>query len=422
MARSSIRVEPELRGGETHPTGRVHGPPYDGLSNGRRAEGLRSEARASGALEARTTWRVSAQPRPGAELGPGLAAARLARLGALAIALALPGCSATISAPRAAARLAAMRDATRHYHHGRAQEAADAWGEAARTAERRVDRDEAEYRRARTLLDLHRDREALVILDAIAARRPVSRRTVRARFDAALVRIELGETEAAHAALEWIVNEHSAAGPASRSLRLLMQARASEPAEARLAFLRELYARVGEDDLGDDILWLEADILLERGDRAGAVRTLERLVREHPYPHGQRWDDALFRLADMAEEDGDYRGAIEHLRRVIDPHEHTVTPGSQTLPRMPEARLRIARIYRDRLRDPARAAEHFTGTYAQFPTSLLRDDALYELGVMWLDHGERQEGCAMLERVVREFEVGHARRLARRRWDADCAP
>lgn len=347
---------------------------------------------------------------------------RLAVGAALALSILSSGCIATISQPRGAAHLAAMRDASRHFHHGRREEAASSWAEAARAAERRVDRDEAEYRHARTLLDLHREREALEILDAIARRRPISRRTVRALFDAALLRIELGETERAYESLTWIVNEQSWAGPASRSLRILMDARAGEPIASRLAFLRELYARVGEDDLGDDILWFETDLQLEAGDRAAAIATLERIVREHPYPHGQRWDDALFRLADLAEEDGDYRGAIEHLRRIVDPHEHTVVPGSQTLPRMPEARLRIARIYRDRLHDPARAAEHFTGTYAQFPTSLLRDDALYELGVMWLEHGERGEGCAALERVVSEFEVGHARRLAERRIAADCGP
>src|SRR5690606_31753009 len=116
--------------------------------------------------------------------GPEAMAAGARSALACAAALAISGCIATISQPRGAAHLAAMREATRHYHHGRYEEAARAWGEAARTAERRVDRDEAEYRRARTLLDLDRDREALSVLDAIARRRPISRRTVRARFDA----------------------------------------------------------------------------------------------------------------------------------------------------------------------------------------------------------------------------------------------
>ncbi len=152
------------------------------------------------------------------------------------------------------------------------------------------------------------------------------------------------------------------------------------------------------------------------------MEALERLVREHPYPFGQRWDDALWRLADLAEEAGDERGAIAHLQRMLAPHEETVTPGSQTLPRMPAAQLRIARIYRDRLDDPARAAESFNETYARFPTSRLRDDALYELGTMWIERGEPERGCAVLARVLDEFEVGHARRLAAARVTRDCRP
>jgi tetratricopeptide (TPR) repeat protein len=343
-----------------------------------------------------------------------------AETGSLLLALLVTGCVPTISQPRGEAHLSAMRDATRHYHHGRMDEAAAAWDEAARAAERRVDRDEAEYRRARALRRMDRDREALALLDAIAARRPVSRRTVRARFDAALIRLDLGETERALAAFEHIVREHPGDGPAGRSLRLLMEARESEPAEARLSFLRSLYEAVGRSDLGDDILTYEAAILRAQGERAAAVEVYERLLADHAYPHGQRWDETFHRLADLAEEAGEHEAAVEYLRRMIEVHAHTITPGSQTPPGFPRARLRMARIYRDHLDDPERAAEHFRGTYEQFPTSRLRDDALYELGAMWLDRGRAARGCAVLERVVREFEVGHARRLAAERLEADC--
>jgi tetratricopeptide (TPR) repeat protein len=341
---------------------------------------------------------------------------------AACIALASVGCVPTLSQPRGEAHLASMADATRHYHHGRLEEAAAAWEQAARTAERRVDRDEAEYRRARALLRLERIDEALALLDALAERRPISRRTVRARFDAALVRRERGQVAEADAALLWIVEERPGDGPASRALRLLLETRSSEPAAARLAFLRELYARVGTSDLGDDLLTEEAAILHAEGDRAGAEAALTRLVGEHPYPHGQRWDDALWRLADLAEEREDWEGAIAHLERMIAPLEHTVTPGSQTAPRMPAARLRIARIYRDRLQDPERAAAHFERMGQQFPTSTLRDDALFELGSMWLERGRRAEGCAVLARLVATYEVGRARRLAERARVAECAP
>ncbi|MCC6875478.1 MAG: tetratricopeptide repeat protein [Sandaracinaceae bacterium] len=339
---------------------------------------------------------------------------------AMQLAILVASCVPTLSAPRGEAHLSALRDARRHFHHGRFDEAAASFALAASAAERRVDRDEALYAQARSLLRLDRRREALAILDEVAARRPVSRRTARALFDSALVRLELGEAERADSDLERVVRHYPDDGPASRALWYLLRARENQSPQERLRFLSRLYDEVGQHDVGDDLLDAEADLFLEIGDRAGAVAALERLVREHAYPHGQRWDDALVRLADLAQEDGDHERAIALLTRLLEPHQRELPPGTTTLPTMPAARLRIARIYRDRLHDPVRAAHHFEGVTTQFPESLLRDDALFELGEMWLDGGRRVEGCAMLARVVREFEVGHARRLARERHERDC--
>ena len=333
------------------------------------------------------------------------------------IMVATPGCIATLSEPHSDAHLAAMREATRHHHHGRFDQAAAAWQEASRTADRRVDRDEADYRRARTLRRLSRDDEAIALLDAIAARRPISRRTVRARFDAALMRLDRGESGAAHASLEWIVREHPEQGPAGRALRILLEARTEAE---QLAFVRELYEAVGQTDLGDDLLTREAELLTEADDLDGAVAALERICSEHPYPHGQRWDDSLWRLADIAQGRGQHEAAIAYLRRMIEPHTQTVSPGSQTLVLFPRAGLRIARIYRDELDSPDEAETAFRAMVSEFPTSLLRDDALYELGAMWLDRGQPDRGCPVLREVLDGFEVGHARRLAAARVAADC--
>jgi len=335
----------------------------------------------------------------------------------LSLSLLLGGCIATISEPRSEAHVAAMAEATRHHHHGRFDEAMESWSEASRAADRRVDRDEADYRRAQTLRRLDRLDEALALFDAIAERRPVSRRTVRARFEAARIRLDRGEVERGRASLEHIVREHPEDGPAGRALVLLLEG--LDPA-AQLALIDALLERVADTDLGDDLLTHQARLLRARGDVDGAVASLERIVAEHPYPHGQRWDDALWRLADLAMERDDPAAAIAYLRQMIEPHTQTVPPGSQTLPRMPAAGLRIGRIYRDALDDPERAQTAFEAMVAEFPTSRLRDDALYEAGAMWLDRDDPARGCPLLRRVVEEFEVGHARRQAARRLETDC--
>ena len=46
--------------------------------------------------------------------------------------------------------------------------------------------------------------------------------------------------------------------------------------------------------------------------------------------------------------------------------------------------------------------------------SILRDDAEYERGMMWLDQGETERGCDILRDVAEDYEVGHPRREAER--------
>ena len=145
-------------------------------------------------------------------------------------------------------------------------------------------------------------------------------------------------------------------------------------------------------------------------NRPAYEAALDRLEDEDGNPERQA----------IAEEREDPEAAIAYLRRMIEPHTQTVTPGSQTLPRFPRAGLRIARLYRDALADPDRAETAFRAMVEEFPTSRLRDDALYELGAMWIDRGQPARGCPVLREVVETFEVGHPRRLAARRLEAEC--
>ena len=314
-----------------------------------------------------------------------------------------------------------MARGRRHYTHGRMVEAAAAYGEAAEHAERRVDRDEAMYRQAKSLERVGQNERALAILDEVARRRPVSRRTARALFDASRLRVELGQREAGISGYRRVVLEHPEHGLASRALFLVLDShRSVDDTDGALAFLHRIENDLAETSLADDVLAHRADLLLARGDRAGAKQALVRIVEEHPYPHGQRWDDALVALADLAQEDGDHRAAIRWLERIVAMHEDTDRPGSYTLPSMPEAQIRIARIHRDELRDVDAAARAFELTYDEYPDSTVRDDALVELGEMLLESGDRDRACALFARAVDEFEVGRARRRAAERLSTQC--
>ncbi|UJR78780.1 tetratricopeptide repeat protein [Sandaracinus amylolyticus] len=345
---------------------------------------------------------------------------RCAEALAIALAIAIAGCVPTISQPRGDAHLDAMAEAGRHHSHGRDREAAIAYERAAEHAERRVDRDEAEWREAQALRRDGAIDEALAIFDRIAARTPIARRTVRARFEAARLRLERGERDRALASLRIVVRDHPSHGQASRALALLVRAQREEGDDVALAALRELEVHVASSDLHDDVLTHLAAIHLERGERDTARALYERIVDEHPYPQGERWDDTLWRLADLAEQDGDPRAAIAHLERMITPRSAGIPPGSYTQPRMPDAALRIARLQRDQLRDRDAAARAYRRAYDAFPTSRVRDDALVELGELQLDGGDHDAGCATLRRATSELEVGSAHRRAVERSARDC--
>ncbi len=341
----------------------------------------------------------------------------LALLGCVAF-----GCPPTLSRPHSDAHVAALAEGERHQRHGRYDEAAAAWARAAEEADRRVDRDEALYRRSRALRRAGRHAEAVADLDAIVATQPPSRRTARALLDASRIRIEhLDQRARGIADLERVVLEFPDEGPAGRALHTrLLYLQEEAGVDAVLGRIETFYDAVGATKLGDDLLSREATLRLEAGDRAGTRRALERIVSEHPYPQGHRWDDANVRLATMDVEDGQPRAAIERLERMLERSEGTMTPGSYTLPSFAAAQLQIARIHRDQLDDKDAASDAFEAVYDDFPNSLLRDDAITEMAEMWLAAGETRRACRAFERVVEEFEVGAARRRAHTHHIAHC--
>lgn len=337
---------------------------------------------------------------------------------ALALLALAPACVPTLSAPHSEAHVTAMAEASRHHAHGRDEEAAEAWERAADAADRRVDRDEAEYREAQSLRRLERFDEALALFDAIAAREPESRRTVRALFEAARIRLDHGARDEGLVALERVCSEHPDEGPASHALAILV--RELGRGELALALLGRVEPAAAGTELEDDVFMTRAELLLEAGDRSGARAALEHIVSVERYPLAQRWDDALTRLADLAEEDGDPRAAIAYLDRMLLPRSDGIPPGTYTQARMPMAALRIARLFRDAIGDLDAAEAAFRRAHDAFPTSTTRDDALLELGELFLARGRHDEACAAFRQAIAEAEVGRAARAASERIASEC--
>lgn len=334
--------------------------------------------------------------------------------------LLLSACTPTLSAPRSSAHLDHMAEASRHHVHGRDDEAAASFHAAAETADRRVDRDEALYREAQTRRRAGDPSGALALFDEVASREPASRRTARALFESARIRLTLGEVERAVQDLRAVCERFPGQGPASRALRLLA-ARATTPDET-LALVRSFDA-VTEPDLRDDLRTLEAEALLARGatgDRAAAREALLAIVTERRYPLALRWDDTFMRLADLAEADGDRDAAIAYLEQMIAPHSEGLVPGSYTQPLMPAAAIRIARLHRDAHHDPSITEAAYVRVTTDFADSLFCDDARVERAELWLAAGNVARGCELLREAVAHHDVGAAVRRARARLASDC--
>ncbi len=325
--------------------------------------------------------------------------------------------------PRGKDHLDALAKAEAHKVAGRNQEAIEAYGRAAETAERRVDRDEALYRQSRVYARMRDYKSALAVADRLASADPPARRTMRARLDAARYRMQLGETERADRELRAIVVEAPDDAAAKGALRTLVQihVKGADKVEDALFWLKTLESEIEEGNTTHEgLLSLEADLLIARGKRAEAIEVLEQQIEQYPYPHGRRWDDALWRLADLALEDNDPETAISRLESMIAVHEKSFILGSYTRPLFSKAALRIARIYRDNLDDEKAALKAFARVRSEFPNSLVTDDALEEEAMLRIEKGDSKKGCALLREVTEKHEVGTARRNAERRIAEHC--
>ncbi len=177
--------------------------------------------------------------------------------------------------------------------------------------------------------------------------------------------------------------------------------------DARLA---ALYPRVVRFDVGDNVLF-ERGMLLARHDRAlEAVAIFDQLA--DGYPHSSLRDDGLWRAARLLRGSGDFEGALRRLRRLLATRKDALITGSYNYLQLDDAQLLMGRIYLDDLHDPKRAAEAFELLADDFPDSVLRDDALYDLARARRAQNDLPAACRALARLFKQFPDGNRVRAA----------
>jgi len=338
-----------------------------------------------------------------------IAARSSLRAAAIAATIALAGCAPD----RGEAYLLSFAAAERAFHAGRFPEAARAWNDAAAKARRVKDRDEARFLEARCYGRAGMWSQARATYQRLAADSPAGPRTGRAIFELADIEIEHGD-----AARGWVMLDEAARklpkhGLARSAVRRMIQHAedAGGPAAA-LAWIDAHRAAFDGTEL-DEVIYYERARALERaGRKAEAHDGFLASARRHPYPLGGLADDAFWHAAAIDEERGQFNEAIAHLRELLAAREPGGAWASYERPRFSEAQLRIALIYRDKLEDHAAARRELERLYAEHPTTIKRDDAVWNEALLARQDGDTQTVCKLAERLLAEFPESRYARCA----------
>ena len=218
--------------------------------------------------------------------------------------------------------------------------------------------------------------------------------------------------DAAAARLAWrVVESHPDEIAADDALKLAL--RIDEPRDwAALAVrLGALYPRVVRFDVGDNVLFERGMLLARHGRAAEAIVIFDELA--DAYPRSSLRDDGLWHAAELLRSDGDFDGALRRLRRILASRRDAIITGSYNYLQLDDAQLLVGRIYLDDLRDPAHAAEAFELLADDYPGSVLRDDALYDLARARREQHDVAAACRALARLVTQFPDGNRVRAAR---------
>lgn len=287
------------------------------------------------------------------------------------------------------------------YGRGQFEEAARAWLEAAETARTSNDRSEARYRAATSYERAGRLDQARTWYERLAS--GTSERAPRAAFALADLRLRAGDEAGGYAALEAAIGKYPSSGVAGLALRRYFAELAERGGdEAVLAYIAQAEPALDHTELSEQFLYERARRLDALG-KLGAARDAYLVIADRfPYPHGAYWDDSLFHAAECEQRLANPERALELLTRMLAAREVSHLSGSYERPRFAEAAYRIAELYRDGMHDAGAARRAFHGVFVDYPSSTLRDDALWQEALL-ARRSSVSEACAPLALLVREL-------------------
>jgi len=292
---------------------------------------------------------------------------------ALLLAAFLVACAPTLPAAYVSARDAAESA----YARGQFVQAAEYWLRAADSAAGARDRSDARYRAATSYERAGRIEDASKWYRLLASGQ--SERAARATFALADLRLASGDAAGGLAELEAAIRKYPSSAIASLALRRYFSALADQGGDqAVLDYVARALPELEQSDLAEQLLYERARRFDAQGKTEQALKAYIAVADRFPYPYGAYWDDALLRGSECALHLGQPENAIALLERMLRARETSHLSGSYERPHFADAAFRIAELYRDTRRDPEAARRAFRGVFNDYPTSTLRDDALWQ--------------------------------------------
>ncbi len=247
-----------------------------------------------------------------------------------------------------------------------------------------------------------RTQEAITAYVAIPARAPGDDMTAAiAIYRAGELLLRGGNMKDAWTALWRVVIEWPDEPTAADALKALVVDGRARDAAALVEQLARMLGSLAKTKVADNLLWWLADLTeRELANLEGARALYDRIPVEHK-GSGLR-DDARWQAARLSRALRDPAGAVKRLRALVATREVAFGAGSYFSIWLDDAQLELGRVLRDDLADLPGAIAAFRKLPKDYPASILKDDALYELAITQDRAGDHIGACATIAKLAKQ--------------------
>jgi tetratricopeptide (TPR) repeat protein len=210
------------------------------------------------------------------------------------------------------------------------------------------------------------------------------------------------QAQPAWTALWRVVTDYPDEPTASDALRTLLRDGRRRDPRALYDEMARLLTALADTEIADNLLWSMADLSEHELGNLEAARALyDRIPIDTP-ASGLR-DDARWFAAQVSRKLHDPQGAVTRLRALLATREVAYFAGSYFSVWLDDAQLQLGQILRDDLHDLPGALAAFRQLPRDYPASILRDDALYELAITIEATHDHAGACQALGELARAF-------------------